>query len=120
MNKGFDLLLAVPDHEQTLEAFAKNFFALVGINAYQERDSVHYVDEHYFVGVAGSVKFKVMLHDDEEHADLPFWVAIDSASQDPWSFDLQSFVSSLLIPKGWKVAEIRNFGRVAIEQRLDF
>ncbi|MFT4171342.1 MAG: hypothetical protein QM639_02185 [Rhodocyclaceae bacterium] len=119
MIESFDLLLASKDKTQKLDSFAKEFFALVGVADFRERESSHYVEGHYFVGAAKGLTFKVMMHSDEDHADLPFWVRVRLDNQEPFSFDLRSFVCSCIIPAGFKAAELIAIGQVE-EQRHDF
>ena len=64
----------------TLEDVARNVFAAFGIWEFEERFNSHYVDDHYFVGHHEDITVKVMLTDDEEHADLPFWIHLETTA----------------------------------------
>jgi hypothetical protein len=114
----FDLLLDVKG-KVDLESFARSFFSAVHIDAYEERESIHYVEERYFKGEAGGVIFKVMLSDDEDHPDLPFWVNIENTHETDQPFDIDALVQNRLLTSGFRVAQLINFGRTD-EVRRDF
>lgn len=114
----FDLLLDKAG-ETDLDSVARSFFAAAHVGDYVERESVHYVEDRYYKGALAGVTFKVMLSDDEDHSDLRFCVNIELVDEAVPAFDVDSFVRTQLIPAGFKVARLVNFGRTD-ERRLDF
>jgi len=72
------LLVRDPSHQQLLAELASRVFQLLGLNKVEERESSNYVDGHYFVAYAESVAVKVCHSDDEQMAEYPFWVVLQS------------------------------------------
>jgi hypothetical protein len=113
----FDLLLNL--NGATLDSFAQAFFAAADVNDSEQRQSIHYGEERYFKGKKGGLVFKVMLSDDEDHLDLPFWVNIEVSERTDLPFEIEAFVRERLLSSGFKVARLINFGRPD-EERCDF
>ena len=113
------LLSSVP--EETLDTLAKKIFSIVEIDDYEERLSSNYVDERYFVGRTAGIEFKVMLSDDTENLDLPFWVRLSAVERvaELNENEMNDFVFTNLLPAGFRVARIENFGQVS-ERRVDY
>jgi hypothetical protein len=115
----FNLLLGIEGTHGSLDDFVRAFFVAVGVSDYVERESAHCVEERYFLGQSHGIVFKAMRSDDDDHADLPFWISMEIADSKTNAFDLDEFVRQHLLPAGFKVAHLRNFGMLD-EQRRDF
>ena len=114
-------LLMSSTSEETLDTFAQKIFKLLIIENYEERFSSHYVDDHYFLGTNADVKFHVMLSDDEDYSDLPFWLelSIVNLESELNEEDVNNLVHNKLLTSGFNVARIDNFGQIG-EIRKDY
>lgn len=118
--KHINFLLSSEPRE-TLDSFARKIFSIAKINDYEERSSTNYVDERYFVGRDRKIELKVMFSDDSDNLDLPFWVRLSILNKET-EFDeseIHDFVYGNLLPAGFRVARMDNFGQVS-EQRIDY
>jgi hypothetical protein len=105
----------------SIEKVAEEIFEVFDIAEFEERFSSHYVDEHYFVGRSDKFVLKVMLTDDDEYSDLPFWAHFERVSPIP-ELDIQfveNVVKEKLLPRGYKVARLERFGLKG-EERIDY
>jgi hypothetical protein len=115
-----DLLMNRVPGKSIVDA-AQEIFGNFGIDKFEERFSCHYVDDHYYIGSSGHLTVKVMLNDDEDHADLPIWVHIESNDAGPW-LELQfvePLVKDKLLTAGYSVARIEKFGLKG-EKRIEY
>lgn len=119
--KHINFLLSSVSEEENLDSLAVKFFSIVHVNNFEERSSTHYVDERYFIGRNGNMEFKVMLSDDADNADLPFWVRLSVVDRDEdlKETEIHNLVHASLLPSGFRVARMENFGQVG-EQRIDY
>lgn len=109
--KYFDLLCS-SNISQTLDDFAAIFFKAMDNDNYEERESSNYVDGRYFIGHVLSQKTIVALIDEEGFDDLMYWIFIECKSDDALSNQLlDSIVKEKLLPLGFQVAKIENFGK---------
>ena len=114
-----DLLLARSDIG-SLDEFARLFFEIVGIESFQERQSDHYVEGRYFTGAKDAMTYTVMLADDEDHADLPYWVQVSSGGQGISASEVADALASRCVREHrLSAARIEDFGRVN-EKRFDY
>lgn len=118
--KHIDFLLSSTP-EETLDSLAEKIFSMVSVKNFEERSNSHYVDGRYFIGRTEKVELKVMLSDDSDYLDLPFWVRLSAIDRDAGlgESEIHEFVYVSLIPAGFRVARIENFGQVS-EQRIDY
>jgi hypothetical protein len=114
-------LLINSEHKKNLKDFVTIFFDAINISAYEERHSSNYVDGHYFKGGSGPFVFTVAISDEEDHQGLPYWVQVRSeiANSDIFELEIDNMVKDKLLPLGFKVARVLNFGKVE-EQRFDY
>ncbi len=106
--------------EISLDSLAKKIFSLVQIDSYEERSSIHYVEERYYVGRTASVEVKVMLSDDSDNSDLPYWIRLSAIDQkDLEEAEIDNMVHARFLPSGLRVARMENFGQVS-EVRIDY
>lgn len=105
----------------SLEDFAQEIFPIFGIADFEERFSSHYIDDHYYVGQRENLKVKVMLTDDEEHEDLPFWIQLEriDLGSEPETDFVEPLVKDELLPRGYSVARIEKFG-LKDEERINY
>ena len=113
------LLSSTPD--ETLDTLAEKIFSFAKVDTHEERSSSNYVDERYFVGRTERVEVKVMFTDDSNNLDLPFWVRLSvfDRKAELNEGEIHEFVYVNLIPAGFRVARIENFGQMS-EQRIDY
>lgn len=116
----FNYLASAHDIE-TLDAFARTFFAGIGVEHYEWRESSHYRDGRYArAGSAGAI-YTVALCDESDHEDLPFWINVrpaDEAHREQVAASMQARMRSQAARPGMKIALIENFGR-RNEKRID-
>ncbi|QBG97583.1 hypothetical protein [Xanthomonas oryzae] len=107
--------------EETIATLAAKIFLVFDIESYEKRFGSHYVEEHYFLGRTDLIEVKVMISDDQDHSDRPFWVRLNSReSGADLDVDLiENLVRDRLIPSGLQVARIDKFGQVG-EERFDY
>lgn len=96
-----------------IKSFAEAFFAAAGVTRYEGRESSNYVDEQYFVGSRNQMKFKIALSDDESHRNAPYWIQVSSNgfSSQALAVAVDDLVRSQLIPAGFRVYLVSNFGK---------
>jgi hypothetical protein len=113
------LMASVP--EETMATLAAKIFPLLGVVSFEERFGSHYVDERYFLGGTDQIEVKVMLSDDQDHSDRPFWVRISAKGNGMDLGDelIEKMVREKLLPSGLQVARIDKFGQVG-EERFDY
>lgn len=105
-----------------LGEFAQAFFKFADIKEGQKRESSNYVDSRYYRGYAYGAELTVSLADEEGNDDLPFWVQIATTSHhaaDVLEGLVDCLVRERLLPAGFHVARMMNFGRQD-EHRIDY
>jgi hypothetical protein len=113
-------LLMSASAEMSLDSLAKKVFSLAQIDNYEERSSIHYVEERYYAGRTGSMEIKVMLSDDSDNSDLPYWVRLSAIGrEDLEEAEIDKLVRASFLPSGLRIARMENFGRVS-EVRIDY
>jgi hypothetical protein len=112
------LVSAIP--EMNFDSLAKKIFFLLQVDNYEERSSIHYVEERYYVGRTASLEVKVMLSDDADSSDLPYWIRLSAIGQeDLEEAEIDNLVHASFLPFGLRVARMENFGQVS-EVRIDY
>ena len=113
------LMASVPD--ETITTLAAKIFPLFGVTSYEERFGSHYVEERYFFGGNDQVEVKVMLSDDQDHSDRPFWVRLSARGEvvDLGDQLIDQLIQEKLLPSGLRVARIDKFGQIG-EKRIDY
>lgn len=114
-------LLCAHADKQSLHEFAGAFFDAVGIVDGQERESSNCVEGRYFKGSRDGAEFTVSLSEDEGNEDLPVWVQVAANVDADGALDdaLSRFVRERLLPAGFRVARMLNFGK-RDEERIDY
>lgn len=106
--------------EMSLNSLAEKIFPLIHVDSYEERSNIHYVGERYFVGRTASVEVKVMLSDDSDNSDLPYWVRLSAIGREELEeAEIVNLVRASFLPAGFRVAKIENFGQ-STEVRIDY
>lgn len=104
----------------TLDEFVARVVSTTGIRDIEERQSSNYVEERYFAGRYEDLKCTIAYADELENLDRPYWIALEG---DVRADALISMVNELslqkLLPAGFKVARMVNFGTFD-EQRIDY
>jgi len=91
-----------------LDAAAKRIFALLGIEAVEERESSNHTDGHYFLGHAANASLEVCLSDGSAMAEYPFWICVEPRA--PWVSEVTRTIevdavtiATTLARHGWQV-----------------
>ena len=117
-----DLLLSSRPGDD-LEKVAGTIFDAIGVVDFEERHSENYYGGYYFLSriAFGAIEVRVMLGGDTDHQDLPFWLRLDMFREGQEFSDgyVDEIVRSKLIPSGFKVARMYDFG-VLTEKRVDY
>jgi hypothetical protein len=117
--KHIDLLMS-KDCLVSLDEFANLFFEITAVKSSQERESSHYFGGRYFIGSNGSTTYKIMLTDDEDHRDLPFWVRLSAPNAETLADNTVDELALSYVHKyGLNVARVENFGMID-EKRFDY
>ena len=114
-------LLSSFGHQNSVEAFAAELFHILGVENYEERESINYEDESYFIVKIKDMTLKVSLSGDDEHSDLPCWIQFysDTLCLSKLAAIVDDAVHGGMLPGGFRVARMFNFGRKD-EQRVDY
>lgn len=114
-------LLGVLNTEKGLDAFAVQFFEIIGASQFEERESSNYVDGRYFRGSINEATFTISLADDGGNEDLPFRIFIDSDELDFATLlsTIDEIVRSKNISVNFRFARIRDLGTLD-ECRIDY
>ncbi|QWT22173.1 hypothetical protein KPL74_09210 [Bacillus sp. NP157] len=104
-----------------MATLAAKVFPLLGVTSYEERSGSHYVEERYFIGGTDQIEVKVMVSDDRDHSDRPFWIRITGRRNcvDLSDALIEKWVREKLLPAGLSLARIDKFGQVG-EERVDY
>ena len=114
-------LLGAHGNQADFDSFAREFFLVIGVSEYGERESSNFVDGRYFKGTNNNLDFTISRSDEEEHADLPYWVQIaaDMLTAEALVEVVDSIIRNKTVPAGFHFARMVNFGR-RDEQRIDY
>jgi hypothetical protein len=114
-------LLCAHDQTPGLREFSEAFFKACGVVNGQERESSNYVGGVYFKGSRDGAEYTVSMSDEEGNVDLPVWVQVSADMEEDGALDnaVGQVVRARLLPEGFRVARMVNFGKRG-EQRIDF
>jgi hypothetical protein len=99
-------LIANREGAESLKSFAAAFFDALGIAAHEERESDNYTGGAYFVGTDKGLEVNISISDDPRHEAMPYWIELSTAD----ALTLESRIRERLLPLGFRVARVLNFG----------
>jgi hypothetical protein len=113
-------LLADLPGEPELSNFAERFFKAAGVSSVEERESSNYLGGQYFKGDEGEMTWTVS-RSDEDYPDLPYWISVATEQTDPDELiaGMNDLIRTKLLPLGFRVARLANFGRKN-QERIDY
>ena len=93
----------------------------VGIMVFEERESDNYADGRYYIFQHNGLNCTLALADDDFCLDLPYWVSVSADQMAIIEIEarVESLVKDQLLPAGFRVARIENFGLVD-QVRIDY
>jgi hypothetical protein len=84
-----------------LQSFSSQVFAIFGIANFEERESSHYVDGHYFRSKTDDLQIKVTFTDDSDLDGYRFWLPISSTNESIDAAALAGIYAKKLSAAGW-------------------
>lgn len=103
-----------------LAVLAERICGLLGATGLEERDSENHPGGGYFKARTSFAEIKVMVYEDSGHPDLPVWLCLRPSSTKDFDANfIDELVRSRLLPAGFKVALVQNFGALT-EKRKDY
>ncbi|MBC3873383.1 hypothetical protein [Undibacterium flavidum] len=87
--------------ELDLRSFSSQVFEIFGIADFEERESSHYVDGHYFRSKADDLQIKVTFTDDSDLDGYRFWLPISSTNESIDAAALADTYAKKLSTAGW-------------------
>lgn len=98
--------------ELDLQSFSSKAFAIFGITNFEERESSHYVDGHYFRSKDDDLQIKVTFTDDSDLDGYRFWLPISSTNESLDAVALAETYAKKLSAAGWATfVPSKNWGR---------
>lgn len=114
-------LLGAFNGENSLDTFARAFFAVISASQIEEHESSNYVDGRYFRGKVDDIVLTVSIADDEGNEDLPFRVHIktDALELEALVSVIDEIIRNKAMLADFRFARLLNFG-MRDQRRLDY